>query len=150
MLAVINRYLPWKYVRVRKYSAPWVSSEYLSLVDRREHCAQLYRKFPCRYHLELKKQARPERNHMRDSLKCDYLWQKLWNTIWEFWPGSTGKVNQINRIENNCTSNQIAESIDSYFSNVANKVLETIDDNINISKFPTFPINTLLHLNYKR
>ena len=36
LLCVINKHLPWKTIRARKVSAPWITSEFLSLIDRRE------------------------------------------------------------------------------------------------------------------
>ena len=77
MLSLIDKHLPWKKVRMRKYSAPWVSNEYLSFVDRREYFAKHYRKCPCEHHLSLKKTARRECNRLRDQLKREYLRKTL-------------------------------------------------------------------------
>ena len=95
-LTVLNKHLPWRRLRVRKNNAPWVTTEFLSLIDRREYHANVYRKCPCAEHLEMKLQTRRECSHMKNALKRDYLRRtldkhrhhpkKLWQTIREFWP----------------------------------------------------------------
>ncbi len=143
LLAVIDKHLPWKRIRIRKFSAPWVSNEYLSFVDRREYCSRQYRKCPCEHHLALKKMARRECNRLRDQLKRDYLRKtlerfhnnpkKIWNTIQEFWPGSKNKASKINRIGNNCSSESISESMNVHFSNVANKIIDNLPEDVDIN-----------------
>ena len=59
--------------------------------------------------------------------------KKLWNTIREFWPGSKNKAHKINKIGNSVTPIDIAETMNEHFSNVANKVLDNISTDVDIS-----------------
>ncbi len=76
-LTVLNKHLPWKKLRVRKNNAPWVTSEFLSLKDRREYLAKKYRDCPCPEHHALKLQSRCDCVKMRNTLKRDYLRRTL-------------------------------------------------------------------------
>ncbi len=79
---------------------------------------------------------------MRNALKRDYLRKTLdqhrnnpkilWQTIRNFWPSSGKSKSRINKILN-FTEDVIANALNSHFSTVADKVLETIDTTYDIS-----------------
>ena len=56
-LEVINKHLPYKKIRARENSAPWVTAEFLSLIDAREYKSSKYNKCPCAQHLWEKEEA---------------------------------------------------------------------------------------------
>ena len=39
-LQIVNKHLPWRKIRCRISKSPWITSEYLSFVDRREYFAR--------------------------------------------------------------------------------------------------------------
>ena len=64
-MRIVNRHMPWKQLRTRIQSAPWVTTEFLSMCYRREYCAKQYKKCPCDDHLLMKLSARRECNQMK-------------------------------------------------------------------------------------
>ena len=141
-LTVLNKHLPWKKLRVRKSNASWVTSEFLSLIDRREYLAKKYRDCPCPEHHALKLQSRRDCVKMRNILKRDYLRKtldqyrnnpkKLWQTIRNFWPTAGKTKNRINKILNYTDDSDIADALNDHFSSVASKVLDNIDHTTDI------------------
>ena len=76
-LEVVNRHMPWKRVRVRWNSAPWVTSEFLSMIDRRRYHQKLFNKCPCAFHQNLKKTTERECHRMKIALKRSYVERSL-------------------------------------------------------------------------
>ena len=97
-LQIVNRHMPWKKIRCWKSQAPWITSEFFSLHDKKEYYCKLFKNCPCMYHLSLKKESITACNKLNISLKRLYLRKtlekykldskKLWCTIREFWPNS--------------------------------------------------------------
>ena len=48
---------PWKRVRVHVQSAPWITSEFMSLREARGYHCHQYSKCPCEHHQAIKKEA---------------------------------------------------------------------------------------------
>ena len=114
--ALLDQHLPWKSIRVRRNNAPWINSEFLSLIDAREYHARQYRKCPCSLHLGIKKNAQRLVQRMKNALKRDYVQEclekykddpkRLWREIRNFWPGKKSSNTPIGNV------NGLTSSID--------------------------------------
>ncbi len=129
-LKCVNTHLPWCRIRSRRDRAPWVTSEYLSLIDTREYWARGYRKNPI-FEILLKKQMAVRAcNTMRRELKQNFVEQslskhqhnprKLWNAIHNFWPAAKSK-NNFSGLGNG-TNNEKADLLNDHFVSIAHKL----------------------------
>ncbi len=135
-MQIVNHHLPWKRLRVRIYSAPWVNNHYLSLVDSREYWARRHRQKPTAFTQLKKKETRKLCNKTRTELKRDYVRhsiekykddpKRIWRVIREFWPNSQTKHLAINKLHNVSGDKNIAELFNKHFSTVADSLLENI------------------------
>ena len=55
--ALLDKHMPWKCIKTRIHSAPWITGEFLSLIDAREFHTKNYNKCPCEHYQALKKQS---------------------------------------------------------------------------------------------
>ncbi len=55
---IINLHLPYKRIRVRIKSAPWITHEFFSLLNMRKYKGKCYKKCPCELHLNEKKKLK--------------------------------------------------------------------------------------------
>ena len=65
--------MPWKNIRVRVNSAPWINNEFPSLIDAREFHTKKHKQCPCDYHLNLKKESQRVVKRMKNALKRSYV-----------------------------------------------------------------------------
>ena len=54
---IINKHMPWKRICCRKTQAPWITSEFFSLHNKKEYFCKLLKNCPCNYHLVMKKDS---------------------------------------------------------------------------------------------
>ena len=70
---IVNKHMPVKRIKVRIRQAPWVSSEFLSLIDNREHKARMYRKNPTAENKDKLKTAKQQVHRLKQKLKKSYI-----------------------------------------------------------------------------
>ena len=148
-LQLINKHMPLKRIRCRTSQSQWVTSEFLSLIDKREYQAKLssklYKKCPCQQHLILKKESAKACNRMKLALKRDYVRRtlekyksnpkKLWQNIREFWPNSKKSGKKISKILNYSDEESIANCLNDHFADVATNLTNSIpvgDSNVEL------------------
>ncbi len=126
--ALVDKHMPWKKIRVRANNAPWISNEYLSLVDAHEYHAREYRKCPCEFHLNRKLDSKTTAHRVKNRLKREYVKtslnrykndsKKLWKEIRQFWPSNKNTKVKVGEVGGMTTSSAKAEFLNNYFSMV--------------------------------
>ena len=134
--------------RFRADSAPWVTSEYLSMIDRRAYIAKLCDSCPCFFHEQLKTHAQRLCQCLKNQLKRNYVsnvleWhksnpKKIWKNIRGFWPSGKGKQNNIKLLNGKTTATEIANDLNEHFCSVGKRIQENIDNNIDFEEFMPF------------
>ncbi len=157
MMEIINDLLPFKRIRMRINSAPWITNEYLSLIDNREYKAGQYRKCPCEHHLLEKKEAQRILQRMKNQLKQNYIAEtlkrykndskKLWRNLRTFWPSTKNKSSNIKSIQGHSDNFTKANILNDHFSKMGSRVLDDIATDVSIDDYqpdynpPVFYIN---------
>ncbi len=67
---LLDKHLPWKRICVR---APWISNEFLSLIDARQYHTRQFNLCPCQAHFEARRQSHILVQQMKNKLKRDYI-----------------------------------------------------------------------------
>ena len=146
---IINKHLPLKRIRVRINSSPWITSEYLSMTDRRSYLSKLFDKCPCEFYLNLKKDCIRACQRLKNSLKRDYIeislerhkgnTKKLWQDIRQFWPSSKNVKTKIKTVNGETDDQMKAESLNTHFCNVGQNIKDATTTNFSINDFmPTY------------
>ncbi len=153
---IINKHMPFKKIRVRKVTVPWINAEYLSLTDRRTYLCSLFDKCPCMLHQEMKTTIIRECQYMKVNLKRDYVEtcinrhgsdpKKLWKTIREFWPNNKSQKSTTGE-RDPAKLATIANDLNEHFSTVGQRIQAGIPMNVDINEFmpvhhpPIFDLN---------
>ena len=145
IISIINKHLPFKRIRTRINSAPWVTGEFLSLIDAREYAAKQYSKCPCQLHLDKKKEAQRLVQRTKNQLKRNYVEttlnnhkndpKKLWRNIRNFWPSEKSKNSTIKSINGESDNHKIANALNNHFGTIGDKFNEKIDSSNKIEDF---------------
>ena len=145
MMEIINDLLPFKRIRTRINSAPWVTGEFLSLIDAREYKNSQYNKCPCQHHLEQKKEAQRLVQRTKNQLKRNYVKvtlnkykndpKKRWQNIRNFWPSEKNKQSQIKSINGESDERKIAAALNKHFGTVGDTYNENIRPGIDIKDY---------------
>ncbi len=141
----VNKHLPKKRIRVRASTAPWVTSEFLSLLDRRAYVCKLFDKCPCHFHRALKAEARRQCQRMKNALKKAYMStcverhkhnpKKLWQNIRLFWPNSKSSQSTIKQIADITDDKQKADYLNEHFCNTGKRIQSNINHDIDWDMF---------------
>ena len=70
---ILDVHLPWKRIRVRCLSTPGVTNEFLRFIDACKYRSKIYNCCPCNHHLQIKKEAQQQVQHLKNSVKCEYI-----------------------------------------------------------------------------
>ena len=145
IMKVINKHLPFKKIRTRINSAPWLTGEFLSLIDAREYASKQYSKCPCQLHLARKKETQRLVQRTKNQLKRNYVEttlnkyrndpKKLWRNIRNFWPSEKSKNTTIKSINGESISYKIANALNNHFGTIGDKFNEKIDNTNKINDF---------------
>ncbi len=133
---LLDRHLPWKKIRVRVNSAPWVTNEFHSTLDARRYHTRIFNRCPCEPHLQNKKQAQRLVQRLKNQLKRSYVQdcltrykndpKKLWREIRQFWPSSKNSVCKIGSINGASTNEAKATILNDHFASVGERLSQKI------------------------
>ena len=143
---IVNKHMPVKRIRARIKQAPWVSSEFLSLIDNREHKARQVRKSPSEENIANLKVAKKQVQQLKRALKRTYIEtqlsrhgndpKKLWRTIRTFWPSTKSSHNHICNINNLTNNSDIANEMNTFFCETGKRIQSNIMTNATLDDFP--------------
>ena len=133
------------HIRCQANSAPWITPEFLSLIDHREYWARKCRQNPSEQNFELKKAAQRTVQRMKNQLKSAYVQtcvdhfgndpKKLWRSIRCFWPSNKSKSSNINTINGITGDGPIASLLNEHFYNVGRNVQSRITGDATLMNF---------------
>ncbi len=96
LLSVANHHAPFKRIKSRSNQPKWITSEFLSLLDEKQHACNIHRRPPSQYTAARKRMCmrrvavikrRLKRSYIFESLKeCEGDMKKPWRLIKELWP----------------------------------------------------------------
>ncbi len=137
-MQLLKKHMPLKRIRSRIMQAPWVMSEFVSFIDRKEYQSKLFKNCPCPFHLNLKKESIKTCNKMKVALKRYYIRhtlekyktdpKRLWRSIREFWPNSKKANKKISKIVQYSDDQSIADALNNHFADVASNITANIPD----------------------
>ena len=144
-MSIVDRHMPIIKIRMRTQQSPWVSSEFLSLIDTRQYMAKKFRKSPTIENLEASKVAKKAVCKLKRSLKKSYIEQclnrhpndskKLWRTIRTFWPNNKSNNTHIGNIDNLTDSDAIANYMNEFFCNTGKRIQTQISSDASLDEF---------------
>ena len=133
---------------MRAHQSPWVSSEFLSLIDAREYTARSFRKSPTPENALALKLAKSAIQKLKHSLKKSYIEQclskhpndpkKLWRTTRTFWPNNKGNNSTNSSINNLTDSHQMADFMNEFFCNTGKCIQSQISSDATLEEFKFF------------
>ncbi len=135
-LSVVNIHMPWRRIRTRRDRAPWITNEYLSLINTREYWSRKYRKSRTPDILCNKQNAIKACNRLRKELKKQFVEKslskfqnnpkKLWKCLRNFWPSNKSQ-SSFNSLGNYSNSEK-ANILNEHFVSVADKLGDDLPD----------------------
>ena len=155
-ISLVNCHLPWRKIRSRIVRSPWITSEFLSLV---EYYARKYRRTRTPELLALKQECIRNCNRLKCELKRDYVQKslnlhrdnpcKLWQCIRTFWPNGKNSTTFAG-LGGNTSNFMKAKKLNQHFSTVVDKLgsnlLEVDLDSLNLEMNPPiFDLREISH-----
>ena len=137
-ISVANVHTPYKRIKCRTNQPKWITAEFLSLIDEREHWFNVYRRRPsqeiaakkrisCRRVARMKRLLK--RNYIHEALEsCKGDSKKTWRILKELWPTSSKKQNftEINRKSN---PQDIANELNNHFVTIGPQLSAKLNSN---------------------
>ncbi len=122
----------------KDYMAKWITAEFLSLIDEREHWANINRRRPSQYAAARRREAMQRVSYMKRQLECNYIHEaltdcngdskKTWRLIREIWPSDKNGRQPINEIAGETDNFKMAEKLNNHFVNVRPRLSENFDN----------------------
>ncbi len=144
--SVLDKHMPIKKIRTKTHQKPWVSNEFLSLIDTKEYRAKQYRKNPTEENKNALKLAKKQVCQLKKALKKSYIEttltrprndpKKLWRSIRTFWPNSKTNNSYINCINSITEEAEIANLMNKFFCERGKRIQEQINTNATLKDFP--------------
>ncbi len=145
MLGVIDKHALYKRIKCCSDQPKWVNSDFLSLIDEKNHRCNVYNRRPNQLNAAKKREATRRVKQMKRYLRRTYIEdsiqntkddpKKLWRTIKSIWP-SKNKSTTINSINGNDDAHSMANTLNTHFSTVGSNLADTI--NTRTDQLPTF------------
>ena len=124
---VANLHAPIKRIKIRANQPEWITGDFLSLLDTKEHWANVHRKRPSTYTVARKREAMREVARTKRILERGYILEaiesckgdsgKTWKLLKTLWP-TKSTANNINKIGNCTSADEVANSLNTHFSSV--------------------------------
>ena len=137
--------MPIYRIRTHINQAPWVSNEFLVLIDNREHKAKLFRKNPTTANKEILKIAKNQVHRLRQKLKKSYIEttskypndpKSLSHMIQTFWPNNKSTSNHVSSINNLTDNRDMANYLNLYFCSTGKRIQSMIHSTASLGDFP--------------
>ena len=137
-LQLVNYHIPWRRIRCRVTKSPWISLEFLSFIDRREHFARKYRENPTPELLFMKQEAIRACNKLKRELKRAYVERsldkfsnnskKLWKCIRNFLPNEKKQQCNFNMFGSHLSDTDKANKLNEHFTTIASKLASSLPE----------------------
>ncbi len=137
MLGVIDNHAPYKRIKCRSDQPKWVNSDFLSLIDEKNHRCNVYNRRPNQINAARRREAIEKVKQMKRYLKRTYIedslnnskgdQKKLWRTIKNIWPLDS-KRTTFSSINGHEDEQSMANELNLHFSTVGSKLAATFDN----------------------
>ncbi len=131
LLTIINVHAPVKRIKCRSEQPKWITNEFLSLIDEKEHLCNIYQRCPTPFNDARRKLVQRRIKQMKRALKKAYIEdairdcrgdsKKTWRLIKSIWP-TKSKSPVINKMHNDTSPESIADMLNSHFATAGLKV----------------------------
>ncbi len=137
LLEIFDTHAPVKKIKCKSNQPKWVTGDFLSAIDAREHLCNIFTKHPTPINAARRREAIKLVKRMKNQLKRNYITEALadckgsskqtWKVIKELWP-SKQKQSKINKIDNLTDENDIANALNEHFCKIAHILASSIHD----------------------
>ena len=127
---IIDIHAPYKKIKCRSNQPKWVTEDFLSLIDEKEHLCHIYNKNRTQYNAARKREAERRVKQMKRVLKKEYIdkaliecqgdSKKTWKAIKNLWPGKN-KTTNITKIGDVSSPIEMANALNVHFSTAGEK-----------------------------
>ncbi len=135
ILNIADIHAPYKQIKVKNEQARWVTGEFLSQIDEKNHRCNIYKRRPTVENALRRRDAIRRVAKMKRILKRTYIKESLeqyqgnakktWQVICELWPNKD-KSTTINTINGERDSRKIANALNDHFTSIGPKLSEKI------------------------
>ena len=135
LLNVIDRHAPFKKIRCRNNQPKWVTGDFLSAIDEKEHFCNVFSRRPTQFNEARMRRAIRIVKQMKRALKRGYIEEallackgdpkKTWRVIKSLWPGKT-KSADIKKINDLTNTAEIADCLNDHFAVAGVKVNRSV------------------------
>ena len=139
-LEIAEIHAPHKQIKCKDIMPKWITAEFLSFIDEREHWANIHRRRPSQYTAARKREAMRRVSYMKRQLKRNYINEtladcqgdskKTWRLIREIWPTDKNSKQQIQEISGETNNFDMAEKLNDHFVSVEPNLSKKFDDNV--------------------
>ena len=140
LLSIFDKHAPITKIKCKDNQAKWVTGEFLSLLDEREHIGTICSKHPTLQNLARKRDVNRRIKQMKRALKRNYVadaiesargdTKKTWKIIKELWP-TKQKRTKISKVGEETDPIAVANTLNRHFCdagpNLAKKFGDTAD-----------------------
>ena len=139
LLEIFDVHAPVKKIKSKSNQPKWVTGDFLSAIDAREHICNIFTKHPMLENAARRWQAITLVKRMKNQLKRNYISEALsdckgdskqiWKIIKGLWP-SKQKENRISGIEGHTDELEMANLLNKHFCNIGPELAAKIDSNV--------------------
>ena len=137
LLSIFDKHAPIKKIKCKTNQAKWVTGEFLSLLDEREHIGTICSKHPTQHNFARKRDVNRQIKQMKRALKRNYIadaiescrgdTKKTWKIIKELWPNKQ-KQTRINKLGDETEPIAIANKLNTQFCEAGPSLARKYED----------------------